>query len=249
MDSCYIVEFDCASEELDGECTFEVVLSHVAEWLSPRNDSEQLDAARLIGAPGSMVCEARAGTRLVERTVTWRSMITDRMSCVVASTSQPLNGSEVAAFVSTVTVHHAESTRIRVEMGRETQGVMRPATIEQLRRPGIIRALLQDPSLRVRWRDREGQIVTGQAVDVGDERCAEVLGDILGTPKRLPVLVIDAGRPDAKRFGRQAARELAGLLQVALVSPAAVTAVSDHLGAATDCSFPPAGRYWCGPTR
>jgi hypothetical protein len=230
MDSCYIIEFDCASTRVDGDRTFEVVLGHVADWLSPRNDSEQLDAARLIGAPGSMVCEARAGSRLVERRVTWRSMVTDRMSCVVASTSQPLNGSEVASFVSTVTVYHAESTRIRVEMGRETQGVMRPATIEQLRRPGIVGAVLQDPSLRVRWRDGGGQVVTGEAVDVGDERCAAVLGDILGTLKRLPVLVVDAGDPDAKRFGRQAARELAGLLQVALVWPAAVTAVGDHLG-------------------
>lgn len=230
VDSCYIVEFDCASTDMDGDRAFEVVLGRVADWLSPRNDGGRLDAAHLIRAPGSVVCEVRAGSRLVERRVTWRSMFTDSMSCVVASTSQPLNGSEVASFVSTVTVCKAESTQIRVEMGRETQGVMRPATIEQLRRPGIVGAVLRDPLLRVRWRDGAGQIVTGEAVDVGDARCAAVLGDILGTLRRLPVLVIDAGDPDAKRFGRQAARELAGLLQVALVWPAAVTAVGEHLG-------------------
>lgn len=93
-------------------------------------------------------------------------------------------------------------------------GLLTPASVKSLRRPGLIGKLLHDDQLAC---TSQGQPVTGQPQFVPGE-LAVILPEVIKTTSRLPLLLVDGRYPPARGFAHTAAPELAGLVQVVVLS-------------------------------
>jgi hypothetical protein len=184
-------------------------------------DPGKLSEARLLTSSGS---ERDANFR----EITWEPISSPATQCVSVIIEQPLQESKVAKFVTGVTLHSRDTeTHIRIEMGRETAGIMRPATVEALRRPGLLRSLFSDRNLTLR---RRGQLVEDRPVKIENDLSAHMLVEVVAELDRLPILVVDSGNTGAYKFAQQASRELGGLLRVALVRAFLVPQINAKLG-------------------
>lgn len=233
MDHQYVVEFDCTATDSVAavpESVFERLLDHVADWVGRGADG--VDATALLASEGAAAATYIDDKRQYVKNISWRPLRTEEIRCVTCTLRQPLQGSDIASFVVDLTVFaDKDQARMRIEMGRDTQGIMRPATVDEVRRPGIVKSLLLDDDLVLR---RRGQVVTGKPVKIDSPEEAVALLAALANLHRLPVMIVDArgpgAYPGAYKFAQQAGRELAGLLQVVLVGGEAIAAVNEGLG-------------------
>jgi hypothetical protein len=219
VDTQYVVELDCESTNPDAGA-YERVLDHLATWLNRNLEPDAITSARLQAEPDELEDSN-------ERSISWQPIGTELTRCVFAAIRQPLQHSELAKFVTEVTVFDSgEGTRIRIEMGRETAGVMRPATVEEIRRPGLLRSLTRDKDLVLK---RRGQRLEDRPVRIENDLSARMLVEVIAELGRLPILVVDAGNAGAFKFAQQASNELAGLLRVALVRPYLVSQINERI--------------------
>ncbi|WP_285542802.1 hypothetical protein [Streptomyces lavendulae] len=108
-------------------------------------------------------------------------------------------------------------TGFRVVMGRKSGGLLAPATVEDLKPPRALNAIMRDPELR----RTDGSDTVNATVTPVLAAQVPAVREHLGSPqRRLPVLADSSirmmGPPDA--FARKAARRLAGLAHVVVVS-------------------------------
>lgn len=102
-------------------------------------------------------------------------------------------------------------------MGRKSGGLLAPATVEELKPPRALNAIMRDPELR---RTDGSDTVNATVTPVLAAQVPAVREHLDSPQRRLPVLAVSSirmmGPPDA--FARKAARRLAGLAHVVVVS-------------------------------
>lgn len=220
MDTQYVVEFDCTTKQGGVDGVFNTIVDHACHWLNRDLDSGTVAAAGVLESAGSVV--DRRGRRKQ-----WEPIISGTTQCLFLTIDQPLQNSEVAKFVTELTIYGDDDVvRLRVEMGRETAGIMRPATIEELHKPQLLDRLCRERSLELR---RRGQVVEDRWVPIATDFKARLLVEIVAELDRLPILVVDGDNPGAPLFGQLVSRELVGLVRVAMVRNYLIPSLNEEL--------------------
>ncbi|WP_432572179.1 hypothetical protein [Kineococcus sp. SYSU DK005] len=200
------------------------LLRHVQQWLEfAHRDVPDLAA---LPADGSTALHRREDVAGADpawsvaagpRQLSWRRVGTADAFAQRIDLRAPVPGGR-ATHVTGVTLsadRRREVAVLRVVTGREShQGWLAPAPSAFLRRPAVVRRVVQDPGLHV---SVAGQRVDGRRTDVKLPLETAVLIDALGQPARLPVLLIAPTLPGHLAFADAAALELPGLATVVCV--------------------------------
>lgn len=222
MDPLYVVEMDVTCEDAHASpgAAFMRIKEHVVEWLDRDSGILATDELTRSGSVNLPLNHEHT------RTARWTTTGTTQVEALALSVMQALGGGSGAAFVCELTVYRdATRTALRIELGRESVGgILAPARINYLRRPGVMRNVLSDQTLLCY---AENQRVDGRYIWITEAQ-VPVLHETLRL-KRLPLLLVDAAADGARDFGGLAARELAGLVQVVLLPPPALRAASVFL--------------------
>ncbi|MDI5966399.1 hypothetical protein [Streptantibioticus silvisoli] len=175
-----------------------------------------LTADVLMSAPGQVMLPRHAEGR-PEQLVSWTPVVVDagtRALRMMIEHELPPGG----RFSCRLTASEAAgSTGFRVSMGRQSDGSLAPARVEQLFPPRSLSAILRDPALRC---TDGNDIVTALAAPAHAAHVEAVRRLLAAPDRRLPVLVVCSPRTmgPAARFARKAAHRLAGLAHVVLMS-------------------------------
>lgn len=240
MDLLYVVELDVAGDPpgVATERVAQQLLEHTALWLG-------LDLAAFDTEGSATAPIGRDDETL--RTASWRIVGTSETQAVVVTTSQPLLSDTGATFNTETTVLRGpDLCRFRLAMGRRSDlGLLAPTPITFLRRPGVLRQVVEDPTLRC---SIHGKRVDGR-YDWINGPAAPVLLDGLDEVDRLPLLLVDGQDGDAaKIFCSATAHELVGLAQVCPIGAATLHSMRPLLDA-KGVSLPRGGAALVWPSR
>lgn len=217
MQQLYVVSFDVSVAGEGGtppSPAFDRLLSHMGEHLDPR--STGLSAADLMVDSGQITVSGYGPGR-PDQHVAWTPVtVSNDVRALRMEIEQDLPRG--GRFVCQLTASQCDGkTRFRVAMGRKSGGVLAPATVEDLKPPRALNRIIADPQLhRVEGSDK----ITAAATPALAAQVPSVLEHLDSPQRRLPVLAVSSirmmGPPDA--FARKAARRLAGLAHVVVVS-------------------------------
>lgn len=241
MQQLYVVSFEVGvAGEGGAPAAFDRLLSHMEEHLDPR--STGLSATDLMVDNGRITVPGHGPGR-PEQHVTWTPVaVSNNVRALRMEIEQDLPRG--GRFVCQLTAsQYDEKTRFRVAMGRKSGGVLAPATVEDLKPPRALNRIMADPEL---YRTEGSDKIAATATPVLAAQVPAVL-ERLGNPqRRLPVLAVSSirmmGPSDA--FARKAARRLAGLAHVVVVSG---WLAFDSFNTSLDCGLLPrdgARLYW-----
>ena len=214
MNPLYIVELDVSiadGSDLCASSIYDRLLEHAATWLS--RDSE--DSFPSLYESGTVELPAHRGAFEFTRSVRWTATEVNKVRAISCTMRQPIEGAVGAQFICDFTIfQNDEKAVLRVELGRETiEGLMSPIPIQFVRRPGLISLAVSDSDLHFSYQ--------GQQIDERFEWInpmhATLVPEVLGSKKRLPILLIDGGYERAVKVGRAAARQLMGLVRVVII--------------------------------
>ena len=231
----YIVDFDV--RQAGGATSagaYAALLAHVQTWL----EYAHLDVPDLAALPAEGSCELRRrdddtsdaawSATAGPRRLSWRRTGTAEHYAARIDLRAPLPGAH-AVHVTGVTLAadlRRDSAALRVVTGREsTEGRLAPAPLAYLRRPAVVRRVVQDEDLRV---TALGRRVDGLRTDVTTPAEAEVLVEALDQRDRLPVVLVAPTEQRHLDCADAAALELPGLATVVAVRSAGARA---HLAA------------------
>lgn len=193
---------------------FDRLLTHMEQHVSAATTG--LTADVLMSAPGQVTLPRHAEDR-PEQQVTWKPVAVDagtRALRMLIQHELPPGG----RFSCRLTASEAGgATGFRVSMGRESDGTLAPARVEQLFPPRALSAILRDPELCC----ADGKDpITSLADPVHAARVSEVHRLLASPDRRLPVLVVSSPRAmgTGAGFARKAAHRLAGLAHVVVMS-------------------------------
>ncbi|MFF3618181.1 hypothetical protein [Streptomyces sp. NPDC002467] len=215
MQQLYVVGFEVGvAGEGGAPAAFDRLLSHMEEHLDP--GSTGLSATDLMVHSGQITVPGHGPGR-PDQQVTWSPVtVSNDVRALRMEIEQDLPRG--GRFVCQLTAsQYDEKTRFRVAMGRKSGGVLAPATVEDLKPPRALNRIMADPELH---RTEDSDKIAAAATPVLAAQVPAVL-ERLGSPRRrLPVLAVSSirmmGPSDA--FARKAARRLAGLAHVVVVS-------------------------------
>ena len=231
MDPLYVVEFDVFGADAGSPCpsvdVYERMVKHAAAWLS-RGASDQ-NRDDMLQSDGTADVQISTGERVVSRQVRWTVVGTSETQALTGSVTQELEAGFGAKFICEFTIFRdGDSAALRIEMGRETSGgVLTPAPVTYLRRPGLLRNVVEDPALRC---SSQGQSVDGRFQWLNGAQ-AIVIPEVIEVRTRLPLLLVDGRGDSAREFAGAASRELAGLVQVVALDGRALEAIRENLEA------------------
>ncbi|MDU0290041.1 hypothetical protein [Saccharothrix longispora] len=221
---------------------FEVLLENLHRWISREaNDAPALSDLR---AEGKAVYRKRGfgGEPDSVREAVWQVDGDESVHALRIEIRQPL-GVEGASFLSRVTISQAGSEALfRIVMGRDiTSGWLSPVPVEELRRPSLVRHVVQDARLRVKVL---GQVVDDRYLTFSAPAELGLLVNAVTNASRLPLLVVHPLGDSGYNFVRKAADELLGMARVAcLVNQAAWFEFNQDLSMAP-VPFGGARLYW-----
>lgn len=214
MDRLYIVELSVSAADGADIAVFDTVMGRVRDWLLPPYTAPhpELDLARA----GSIDLVTERDDEPLVRSTRWTVDAVGDIRVFQLSMRQPMDGASAGSFATELTVfERGGDVTVRIELGREVvAGLLTPASVKTLRRPGLIGRLLRDEQLAC---SSQGQPVTGQPQFVSGD-LAVVLPEIIRTTSRLPLLLVDGRYPPARGFAHTTAPELAGLVQVVVLT-------------------------------
>lgn len=215
MQQLYVVGFEVSMAGGGGAPpAFDRLLSHMEEHLDPR--STGLSAADLTVGSGQITVSGYGPGR-PDQHVTWTPItVSDDVRALRMEIEQDLPRG--GRFVCQLTASQCDGkTRFRVAMGRKSGGVLAPATVEDLKPPRALNKIMADSQLH---RTEGTDNVAAAATPILTAQVPAVLERLDSSQRRLPVLAVSSirmmGPPDA--FARKAARRLAGLAHVVVVS-------------------------------
>lgn len=226
MEILYIVDLKVEPAEgsnLDDGQIYDRLVEHTADWLSRDLEGEGPD----LSLSGESEIPARRGNKTFLRTLRWNVTKTERVRSLKCIMHQPVMNGHDAQFICEITIFQEQhDAAIRIELGRESsEGLMSPVSIEAVRRPGILASAVRDTDLRLTY---QGQVVDNR-YDWIKPGMESVLTEVLDSQKRLPILLVDGGNKNAKKFGSAAAAQLAGLARVLLIGRQANRNISQYL--------------------
>lgn len=242
MDHLYIVELDVQSADTAPVEPFGRLLEHIQEWLTHvANLAPTVD----LSVSGAVDLPGMRGADEFMRRARWTTEAVGAVRLFHLSMRQPMEGVATATFATEVTVFNdAERTVLRIELGREVDaGMLTPASVRTLRRPGLLGQVLRDSELVC---TSQNQPVTGQPSFVNGE-FAVVIPEVIKDESRLPLLVVDGRTSAARGLAHTAAPELAGLVQVVILDSAAMDSIQPELQE-LGVEVPPNGARLIWPT-
>lgn len=247
MENLYIVELDIRPpSEADtsveqAQRLLDVLVHHAARWVDPQNE-HQLDPAAL-SVDGNITVH-RSPRRTEPSSVRWMRVDSPQASALRMEVVDPLNDT-TANFLSRITmVRIGNKVTYRHALARETHdGILQPARVQDLERPGLVRSVLQDRNLTCR---SQGVVVDGRYQRVQNENELNWLVAMLGHERRPPILIIDTVQKERIEFAKEAAQRLAGLALVYAIPAVALLRAFNDSHPAWDVPFSGARLVWPG---
>ncbi|MFD0482339.1 hypothetical protein ACFQ46_07020 [Kineococcus sp. GCM10028916] len=216
----YVVDFAVRSRT-DGTSVgaHAALLRHVEEWLDFAH--EGVPDLTLLSSDGACGLERRdLGSDLSSlsghgpRQLSWHRVGTTTGAAQRIDLRVPVRGVP-ATHVTGVTLgvdQTKEFATVRVVTGREAHGGwIAPTPQSYLRRPAVVRRIVEDPDLVV---SAYGHRVDGRRGDITTPAEAALLVDVLRRVDRLPVLLVGPSHQDHLDLADAAASELPGLANV-----------------------------------
>ncbi|MFJ3699989.1 MULTISPECIES: hypothetical protein [Streptomyces] len=215
MQQLYVVGLEVTlADGCSAPSAFERLMAHMEQHVSPV--ASGVSTAELMSGKGEVVIPGYGQGR-PDQHVSWLPVtVADGVRALRMDIGQDLP--KGGRFLCQLTAsEYGGTTGFRVVMGRESGGLLAPATVEELRPPRSLNSVMQDSGLRCAdgldvITARENSTLTSQLPSVRDH--------LFSPGRRLPVLLISSIRtvgPPAV-FARKAARRLAGLAHVVVVS-------------------------------
>lgn len=199
MDAQYIVDLKGSlTGDSDKDTPFPVALDLVARWLrSTKFPDAEITGTRLSSGTGRE--EGASGTL-----VQWTVHNSELIRCTHLTLSHPIRHTADATWITQVTVaDRDDEITIRIEMGRDTGGVLRPSTFAALRRPALLPQLVQSTDLKLRTATYS-EAVTNRVTEVPDDpRALQPVREWIGDERRLPILLVDGNSGGASKVGRR----------------------------------------------
>ncbi|MFD4257193.1 hypothetical protein ACFWR9_06100 [Streptomyces sp. NPDC058534] len=215
MQQLYVVGLEVAPTDVGRlPLAFERLLAHMEQHVSPATSG--LSAAALMAGKGEIVVPGYGQGR-PEQHVRWLPVtVADNVRALRIEIEQDLP--KGGRFLCQLTASEYDGrTGFRVVMGRQNDGLLAPATVEDLRPPRALNAIMRDPELKCT--DGRDSITTN-VMPVLTAQLPLIRERLCAPERRLPILVVSSvrtmGPPTA--FARQAARRLAGLAHVVVIS-------------------------------
>jgi flagellar motor protein MotB len=211
MQVLYVAGFDIAAAEgaPPGTDPSQVVLDLLGQWIGGQSDPA-INSAELLEDGNRELAQVVVHGAL-RRTAAWEHVSgEDAWATRVERRDVSVDGSE---FITRVTVGDDEDgTSVRVSMAREVAAAgLTPAPVPDLRQPGIVATLAQDPRLDVRV---DGQVQDGRYEPVRSSQEVELLANVLSEAGRLPVLLLHTRTLEARSGAQRVASRLIGLVKV-----------------------------------
>lgn len=247
MENLYIVELDIhptdeAEASLnDARGLLDALLTHAARWIDPQ-DEHHLDA-RSLSIDGNVTVR-RSNRHPEPSSVHWMWIDSPQASALRMQVIDPLNDT-TANFLSQITLARiGTKVAYRHALARETHdGILQPARVQDLQRPGLVRAVLKDRNLTCR---SQGVIVDGRYQRVQNENELNWLVAMLEHDRRPPILIIDAVQRERIEFAKEAAQRLAGLALVYSISAVPLLRAFKDAHPAWEVPFSGARLIWPG---
>lgn len=209
MHLLYVTEFEVLpSEPESGTNPLLRLLEHAARWLGRGLDGA-ISADSLTRDGTATLSVAVDGT---PRVAQWSTVATDSARAVLIEVSQ--NVAQAVQLTTRVTIGDLDGTvSIRVGISRESSqgGALTPIGFTSVFQPGIIGAIARDRELRL---ETGHQGVSDRYLQLPSASFVDGFAEILDSPKRLPVLLVNTSTQAAWDFAREAARRLIGLVRV-----------------------------------
>ncbi|MCX5085412.1 hypothetical protein [Streptomyces sp. NBC_00401] len=215
MQQLYVVGFEVkVADGYSGPTAFERLLTHMLQHVSP--ETSGLAISSLTNGKGERTVPGYGPGR-PDKQVSWFPAGVEsgpRGVQLEIEEDLPRGG----RFVCQLTACESDgATGFRVVMGRKTDGMLAPATVEDLRPPRALQTIMRDPELRC----TDGQDrITSSVTHALTAQVPSIREHLDASTRRLPTLVVSSirtmGVPAA--FARKAARRLAGLAHVVVVS-------------------------------
>ncbi|ROR42898.1 hypothetical protein [Kitasatospora cineracea] len=215
MQQLYVVGFKVDDASGSGTTSaFDRLLSHMEAHVSPATTGLSVEV--VMAQKGEVVIPSHLPSRPDQR-VTW-TPITASSSVRALRMEIEQDLPKGGRFVCQLTASEFDgTTAFRVAMGRKSGGILAPATVEALKPPRALNTIMSDPELR---RMDGTDSISSTVMPVLTAEVGAVRERLEGAQRRLPILVVSSirmmGAPDD--FARKAARRLAGLAHVVVVS-------------------------------
>ncbi|MCU7703249.1 hypothetical protein ACGILS_03995 [Streptomyces albidoflavus] len=215
MQQLYVVGFEVAvADGCSGPPAFERLLAHMLQHVSPEKNDLSVSSFAL--GKGEAVVPGYGPGRS-EKHVSWFPVAAvdgHRGLRMEIEEDLPRGG----RFVCQLTASESGGTTgFRVVMGRKSDGLLAPATVEDLRPPRALQAIMKDSALR---RTDGHDSITATVTPALTAQVPAVRERLGAAGRRLPILVVSSIRtmgPPAV-FAHKAAQRLAGLAHVVVVS-------------------------------
>ncbi|MHC0430882.1 hypothetical protein ACX6XY_11915 [Streptomyces sp. O3] len=215
MQQLYVVGFKVAlADDHAGTPAFERLLSHMELHVPP--DRTGLSSSALMADEGEAALPGYGPGRPEQR-VSWSpvNIGADARALRMEVESDLSGGGRFSCQLTAVT--YGGETSFRVVMGRTSDGLLAPARVEELKPPRALNAIMRDTTLVC---TDDGDEITAAVTPALTAQVPLIHARLDDPRRRLPVLVISSirtmGPPAA--FAREAARRLAGLAHVVVIS-------------------------------
>ncbi|WP_337063075.1 hypothetical protein [Kineococcus sp. G2] len=244
----YVVDFDVRSRtHPTAPAVHDVLLRHVQEWLETGHEGVPDLAA--LPADGSCALTRRephpgSPAAAGPRQLSWHRVATASSTAQRLDLRVPVQGVPVTHVTGVTLAAGADhpTATLRVVTGRESHGGwIAPAPQTFLRRPVLVRRVVEDPDLVV---SAYGRRVDGRRADVTGPAEAELLAEALRRTDRLPVLLVAPAETWHLEFADVAALELPGLANVVCLRSRGARDLVARLGRGLDVPVGGARLVW-----
>lgn len=210
MHLLYVVDFDVESVR-DRDSAFELLLDHVAEWLSRGSKIAVLASDLLESGRATLPPIELRDLVVSDRVAVWESIAVGADRAMRLSVQQTLeSGVELTTRVTVSEV--AGRVSFRVGISREyLGGALTPVRSTSVFQPGIVGSVARDESLRL---SIGGQHVDERFQMVRDVDEVGALVAALKSPSRLPILLVHSRSTEIRDAAFVAASKLIGLARV-----------------------------------
>ncbi|MBB5633413.1 hypothetical protein BKA04_001636 [Cryobacterium mesophilum] len=204
----------------------ELLLEHVADWLSGGSTREVL-ASELLNANATTLPPRReANRKLVHRDASWEVIGIPSAQSLRLSVAQDLERDvQLTTRVTVATI--GEDTSLRIELSREHQGgYLSPVRDTPIFQPGILREVVMDDRLQLQI---GSQKIDGKYLPIRTSSDVAVLVDVLAASHRLPIVLIHLRSPESWEVARVLSKKLIGLARVITLNFATSNQVFAHV--------------------
>lgn len=209
MHLLYVSQFEVEPSDPDGETiALDRLLKHAAAWLARGGDGA-VTAESLRHDGSALLSAAPDGAA---RHATWTTAATAAAWALLIEVHQIV--SQDVALTTRVTIGAIDgSTTMRVGMSRESSrsGALTPVGFTSVFQPGVVGAVARDTDLKLRTGTQE---VSDRYLQLPSVSLIDGFAEILDSPNRLPILLVNTSTQAAWNFARESARRLIGMVRV-----------------------------------